>query len=205
MERRLLAVGDLDAVALQALPECVASLMAEGLVTLDRVAQDGLKVRASAGAASFRREPPLEELLAEAEAQVAQLKRELESDPAAGQTRQQAARQRAIDTVSAPHGTTTVYASVMKSKDPNRDPHTSCKNDRPAVAQWRQRMATDEAKTIYKQRASTAECVHAPARNRGPQPRPATVPDPWPAESQSHGAVVRPGPQPDANGRPARL
>ena len=41
--------------------------MAEGLVTLDRVAQDGMKVRASAGAASFRRQPTLEEALAEAE------------------------------------------------------------------------------------------------------------------------------------------
>ena len=49
------------------LTESVASLMAEGLVTLDRVAQDGMKVRASAGAASFRRQPTLEEALAEAE------------------------------------------------------------------------------------------------------------------------------------------
>ena len=28
-----------------------------------------------------------------------------------------------IDTVSAPQGSTTVFAPVMKSKDPNRDPH----------------------------------------------------------------------------------
>ena len=28
-------------------------------------------------------------------------------------------------------------------------------------------MATDEAKEIYKERASTAECVNAQARNRG--------------------------------------
>jgi transposase len=77
------------------LTESVAGLMAEGLVTLDRVAQDGMKVRASAGAASFRREPTLEDLLAEAEAQVAQLRQELGSDPAASKTRQQAARQRA--------------------------------------------------------------------------------------------------------------
>src|SRR5687768_5481685 len=45
------------------LTESVARLMREGLVTLDRVAQDGMKVRASAGAASFRRQPTLEELL----------------------------------------------------------------------------------------------------------------------------------------------
>jgi hypothetical protein len=253
--------------------------MAEGLVTLDRVAQDGMKVRASAGAASFRRQPTLEEALAEAEEQVTRLRKELEADPAASKTRQQAARKRAaeeraeriraaleqlpqiaegkkpkdrekarasttdadarvmkmgdggfrpafnvqlatatasqvisgvevtnsggdqgqlapmveqhqeryeekpqemlvdggfvkkadIDQVSPPQGGTTVYAPVMESKDPNRDPHTPRDDDSPAVAQWRQRMATDEAKAIYRQRAATAECVNALARNRGLQ------------------------------------
>ena len=73
----------------------VASLMQEGLVTLNRVAQDGMRVRASAGASSFRRQPTLEECLAEAHAQVEALRKELESDPAAGNKRQHAARQRA--------------------------------------------------------------------------------------------------------------
>src|SRR5208283_6058623 len=36
------------------LTQGVAALMHEGLVTLERVAQDGMRVRASAGAASFR-------------------------------------------------------------------------------------------------------------------------------------------------------
>ena len=79
------------------LTESVASLVSEGLVGLDRVAQDGMKVRASAGAASFRRQLTLEEALAAAEEQVAQLKDELEADPAASKTRQQAARQRAAE------------------------------------------------------------------------------------------------------------
>jgi transposase len=79
------------------LTESVASLMAEGLVTLDRVAQDGMKVRASAGAASFRRQPTLEEALAEAEEQLRQLQQESDADPAASKTRQQAARQRAAE------------------------------------------------------------------------------------------------------------
>ena len=35
------------------------------------------------------------------------------------------------------------------------------------VAEWRGRMKTVEAKRIYKDRASTAECVNAIARNRG--------------------------------------
>jgi transposase len=261
------------------LSESVASLMAEGLVTLDRVAQDGMKVRASAGAASFRRHETLEQALAQAEEQVALLRAELDSDPAASKTRQQAARQRAaeerteriraaleqlpeiadakkakdrpkarasttdadarvmkmgdggfrpafnvqlatatdsqvitgvdvtnsggdqgqmapmveqhqeryeekpkavlvdggfvkkadIDQVSPPQGGTTVYAPVMESKDPNRDPHTPRDDDSPAVAEWRQRMGTDEAKAIYRQRAATAECVNALARNRGLQ------------------------------------
>jgi len=261
------------------LTESVASLMAEGLVSLDRVAQDGMKVRASAGAASFRRQPTLEEALAEAEKQVTTLRKELEANPAASTTRQKAARQRAaeeragriraaleqlpkiaeskqakdrpkarvsttdadarvmkmgdggfrpafnlqlatatgsqiitgvdvtnsggdqgqlapmveqhqqryeeppkealvdggfvkkadIDQVSPPQGGTTVYAPVMESKDPNRDPHTPRDDDSPAVAEWRQRMGTDEAKAIYRERAATAECVNALARNRGLQ------------------------------------
>ena len=50
------------------LTQSVAVLMAEDLVDLERVAQDGMRVRASAGAASFRRQPTLEEALAEARA-----------------------------------------------------------------------------------------------------------------------------------------
>jgi len=73
----------------------VATLMAEGLVTLTRVAQDGVRVRASAGAASFRRRPRLEAFLAEAEAQVEALRRELHDDPGATTRRQAAAQQRA--------------------------------------------------------------------------------------------------------------
>ena len=66
-------------------------------------------------------------------------------------------------------GGTTVFAPVMQSKDPGRDPHTPRDDDSPAVARWRKRMATAEAKEIYKQRAATAECVNAHLRNRGLQ------------------------------------
>ncbi len=69
--------------------------MCEGLVKLERVAQDGMRVRASAGAASFRRRETLEKCRAEAEEQVQRLRAELESDPAAAHRRQKAARQRA--------------------------------------------------------------------------------------------------------------
>ena len=261
----------------QLLTQSVATLMHEGLVTLKRVAQDGMRVRASAGAASFRREKTVEDGLAEAEEQVQTLRKELEDDPAAANKRQQAARERAarerqqrvqqaldqleevrskkkakdrdkarvsttdpdarvmkmadggfrpalnvqfatdtesqiivgvevtnsgsdqgemspmveqiesrhgkppdemlvdggfakhddIEKVSAPHGKTTVYAPVMKSSNPDIDVHAPRLNDSPVIAQWRQRMATDEAKEIYKERAATAECVNAIARNRG--------------------------------------
>jgi transposase len=257
------------------LTNSVAVLLEQNLVSMERVAQDGMKVRASAGAASFRRRTRLEEFRDEAEAQVEALKKELESDPTAGTRRQQAARQRAAedraerlrqaleqlpqieankpakdkdkarvsttdaearvmkmgdggfrpafnvqlatdtqtqiitgvdvtnsggdqgklapmveqheeryeekpkemlvdggfakkeDIEKVEQAGTTVYAPVQTSKDPERDPHTPRPNDTPKVAEWRQRMATPEAKEIYKERASTAECVNAHARNRG--------------------------------------
>ncbi len=76
------------------LTDCVASLMATGSVTLNRVAQDGMRVRASAGNGSFRRRKRLEEFRRQAEEQVRLLKLELEQDPAASNKRQQAARER---------------------------------------------------------------------------------------------------------------
>ncbi len=52
----------------------VAALLTEGLVDLKRTAQDGVRVRASAGAASFRRKPTLQKCLQEAEAHMAALR-----------------------------------------------------------------------------------------------------------------------------------
>jgi transposase len=46
----------------QLLVDSVAALMDQGLVPLETVAQDGMRVRASAGKSSFRRKPTLEEL-----------------------------------------------------------------------------------------------------------------------------------------------
>jgi hypothetical protein len=39
--------------------------------------------------------------------------------------------------------------------------------DSPEVAEWRVRMNTEAARELYKERAATAECVNAQARNRG--------------------------------------
>jgi transposase len=261
----------------QLLTQSVAVLVAEGLVDLNRVAQDGMRVRAGAGAASFRRRPTLEEALAEAEAQVQALRAELEQDPAASNRRQQKARERAareraerirdaldrlpeleakkkpedrqkarcsttdpeatvmkmadggfrpaynvqfstatdsqvivgvdvvttgsdagqmvpmveqirsrydetpqdvlvdggfaqheqIEAVSGQEMGCTVYAPVPAPKDKQVDRYAPKASDPPAVAAWRERMAGAEAKAIYKERAATAECVNAQARNRG--------------------------------------
>jgi transposase len=259
------------------LTQSVATLMHEELVTLHRVAQDGMRVRASAGAASFRRRKTLEQCQAEAEEQVEALQKDLDADPGGSSKRQQAARRRAagerserirraleeleeveskkkaaekdkarasttdpearvmkmgdggfrpahnvqfatdtesqvitgvdvvntgsdqgqmspmveqhqdryekvpeemlvdggfakhedIEKVSLPKPGTKVYAPVQKPKKDARDPHVPRPGDSETIAEWRRRMGTPEAKAVYKERASTAECVNAIARNRG--------------------------------------
>ncbi len=257
----------------------VASLMSAGAVSLTRVAQDGMRVRAAAGAGSFRRKPKLQALMDAAREQVTRLKREVDDDPAATEKRIQAARTRAArereerlakalarlpqleaikqargkDPASARASTTdpqatvmkmadggfrpafnvqyatdtasqvvvgvdvtdrgtdygelpamldqlqqrydakpaqmlvdggfskrddieeaarrgvTVYGPVPQPKDGTRDRYTPLPGDSEALAAWRTRMGTDDAKAIYKERAATAECVNAAARNRGLQ------------------------------------
>jgi transposase len=259
------------------LTHSVAVLREQDLVDLNRVAHDGLRVRASAGAASFHRRRTLEECLHEAEDQVARLKEELGDDPAAPSRRQAAARERAareraerlrqalgrlpeleakkkagekdkarasgtdpeatvmkmadggyrpaynveysadtatlvitavevttrgsdagqitplddqiyqrhgvypnegladggfvsladIEAAQAPPRGTKVYAPVPRPKDPQRDPHAPLPGDSAQVQEWRARMGTEQAKAIYRQRASTIECVNAQTRNRG--------------------------------------
>jgi hypothetical protein len=62
---------------------------------------------------------------------------------------------------------TTVYAPVRHPRNSSRDPHVALPDDSEAIIQWRQRMGSEAAKEIYKQRAATAECVNAIARGRG--------------------------------------
>jgi len=259
------------------LTHSVAVLREQGLVDLNRVAHDGMRVRASAGAASFHRRPTLEACLQEAEDQVARLKEELDDDPSAPSRRHAAARERAareraerlrqalerlpeleakkkagekdkarasgtdpeatvmkmadggyrpaynveysadtatlviaavavttsgsdagqitplddqihdrhgaypqealadggfvsledIEAAQAPPRGTRVYAPVPQPKDPKRDRHAPLPGDGEQVREWRARMGTEEAKAVYRQRASAVECVNAQARNRG--------------------------------------
>ncbi len=77
------------------LTQIVAVLLDAGLVKMDRVAQDGMRVRASAGKSSFRRRGRLEERLDEARQQVETLKQLAEEDTEELTRRQRAARERA--------------------------------------------------------------------------------------------------------------
>ena len=56
---------------------------------------------------------------------------------------------------------------MPKPRDPETDPHARKDSDSEAIAAWRERMASEEAKAIYTERAATAECVNALARQRG--------------------------------------
>jgi transposase len=266
----------------QLLTNSVAVLRHEGLVDLERVAQDGMRVRASAGSSSFRRRGKLTSALQEAKDQVQRLKQELREDSGAGARQRQAAQERAAkerverlqqalgelaqveeavqkrgkeskekarasmtdpearkmkmadggfrpaynaqfatDTQSrlivgvdvtnqgsdggqmgpmldqlqaryeqvpkeylvdggfasledihyaATEHETKVYAPVRekeKKEKAGKDPFAPLPGDKPAVAQWRQRMGTPAAQQLYHQRAATAEWTNAQARNRG--------------------------------------
>ncbi len=266
----------------------LAALVTAGALKLQRVAQDGVRVRADAGAASFRRKASLQDNLEQARERVRALKAELDADPAQDSRRKAAARQRArgemqqrlqqaldrmpeLEAIKQRGGSksearassTDADASVMKmadggfrpayntqfasdcdsqvivgvevatsgsdmaqlapmveqveqrlgevpaqwlvdggfpaheqidavahktevyapvpeprakkddqGNDIEQDKHQPKPEDSPAVAQWRQRMASDQAKALYKLRAATAECVNAQARNRGLQRMP---------------------------------
>ena len=286
----------------QLLVDSFTALVRAGVASLDRVAQDGMRVRAAAGAASFRRQATLQECRRQVEAAVRDLRAELERDPATASRRQAAARQRAAadrerrvrealavtENLRAeeaekarkaaeraaeaareepagpappgkrakdkqePRGSTTdPQARVMKMADggfrpaynvqfacdttsgaiakvsvdnvgsdmgkmapmsealagdygqrprqhladggfakladitalaqagvetflpvptprnAERDRYAPLPGDPPEVAAWRERMNTDDAKAIYKERASTVECANAQARNHG--------------------------------------
>ena len=73
-----------------------------------------------------------------------------------------------FDAVVAAEGRgTQVFAPVPSPRNAKLDPHQPRPKEPPEITQWRLRMATAEAKSIYRQRAASAEWVNAQARNRG--------------------------------------
>jgi|SRR5579863_828934 len=107
--------------------DILAAMMSEGLVRLSRVAQDGMRVRASAGASSFRRGETLEKLRVEAAAEVERLsgqinaaeetKRERAARKRAARERQERlfSAQAALDTIRATKQTEAERAAVRVS------------------------------------------------------------------------------------------
>ena len=77
------------------LSESVASLSTAGVIDLDEVVQDGVRIRAAAGAGSFRRKKKLHKELKKAARLVARLEREADEDPDASNRRIRAAQERA--------------------------------------------------------------------------------------------------------------
>src|SRR5258705_6380754 len=76
--------------------QVLATLVDKDIVAVSRVSQDGVRVRVSAGAGSFRREERLEKLLEETRRHVDQLREQVDSPAhAALSARQRAARKRA--------------------------------------------------------------------------------------------------------------
>jgi transposase len=63
----------------QLFTQVLGKLVHGGLVSVNRISQDGLRVRASAGTGSFRTRPTLEKCLADAEAHLADLKKRQDS------------------------------------------------------------------------------------------------------------------------------
>jgi transposase len=66
-----------------------------------------------------------------------------------------------LDRAAAAEPPVTMYMPVPKPRKEETDPHRPKKTDSDAVAEWRVRMGTPEAKAIYKERASTIETVNA--------------------------------------------
>jgi len=110
------------------LAEHVAALAKAGLIDLDTLAQDGVRIRASAGAASFRREATLDRHLATAEAVVDQLKREVDARSDASNQRMKAARERAArerrERVKAAQ---TALAEIKRQRQQREEKHSNGK------------------------------------------------------------------------------
>jgi transposase len=81
----------------QLLTDTIATLLHQQIVTLETVAQDGMRVRAHAGSSSFRRQKTLKDYRREAAEQVARLRQENDDDSEndASNARRRAAAQRA--------------------------------------------------------------------------------------------------------------
>jgi transposase len=103
------------------LTEHLAALADADLIDLDTLAQDGVRIRASAGAASFRREATLDRHLATAQAVVEELKREVDARSDASNQRIKAAKERAARERSARVKTAQTALAEIKRQRQERE------------------------------------------------------------------------------------
>jgi transposase len=75
--------------------DSIGVLLHQGLITFETVGQDGMRVRASAGSGSFRRQASLEESLEQAKKHVDEVRQADNEDHDGGDRRRRAARERA--------------------------------------------------------------------------------------------------------------
>lgn len=130
------------------LTSIVGCLMHKKLVILNAVAQDGVKVRASAGAASFHRRSSLQKCLAEAQAQVKKLAEERDSPDPEITNRQRAARSRAArEKLERVNAALEEFSAVEAAKQ--RQSRTLNKDLRPKITEARV-STTDSAARVMK-------------------------------------------------------
>jgi transposase len=129
------------------LTENVATLSAANVINLDEVVQDGVRIRASAGAASFRRSKKLHKELKKAQRRVAQLKQEVNDDPEASNRRIKAAGERAARETE-----TRVKAALAKLAEIEAERERRAKTNKKQVAKQKEPRAstTDPQARIMK-------------------------------------------------------
>lgn len=126
------------------LAQSIAVLLKQNLVSLKEISQDGIRVRASAGKSSFRREKTLNELLVIAKNQVKQLRKELEEDPNTTISRQKSAKKQTVeDRKSRVEASLSELEKLKKITDQNR------------VNNKKKKLTEDEKQKL---RVSTTDC-----------------------------------------------
>ena len=130
------------------LTQIIGSLMAAGAVRLERVAQDGMRVRASAGAASFRGAQGLKKCMEEARAQVERLAQERERPDPGVTRRERAARERVAREREERVEEALSYLPRAQAKK-ERQLHTKATDQRPKVTKARV-STTDPQATVMK-------------------------------------------------------
>ncbi len=76
---------------------------------------------------------------------------------------------RELDKVGEKYKDCQIYMPVQETQKNRGNLYEKREDDTPITGEWRERMGTEEAKEIYKERGYTAELINAQARNRGCQ------------------------------------